>query len=493
MYPAITHFADAISALPREFRRHQSLLKEVDAKAWANEESLQNILEQCLADTRAISYETALAAQSLAASVTGDDPVNSSEVQSVAGASVDAASLASARSTDPASLQRRHLHHALRQNLIAIMQTMDEKNHVITNANEEVARHIRRLDNIWPHISEEISEEARLGSLKHWAYTETNSTKKPAEPAPRGRPGENEVAARSQTRRDDVQAKRQRAVHHADSDFDESRPPTRKAHPSSKKRVAELGLEPPGLGISNTGAAKRKKPDRLAGGAGMERSISSALGGRAPAMSRENSQQDNLKKRKASQPTTVARKRYVPDHGRADHANLTVCRINAQNHDSPKLVSSPLAGPTGKEGYKRSPALSAVRPAAARGRQNSTQNNETTRGRQPSIASVKNGNHNVTANTQELNSVAALTGKTANEVKSTMKETKTDKGDRLLEDEPAINGANGEPSLRGALLLERPASNRKVSGAMPTRCRPKLWRRLVSHRFCLRTKSKTSV
>ena len=98
MYPAITHFTDAISALPREFRRHQSLLKEVDAKAWANEESLQNILEQCLADTRATSYETALAAQSLAPSVTGDDPVNSSEVQSVAGASVDAASLASARS-----------------------------------------------------------------------------------------------------------------------------------------------------------------------------------------------------------------------------------------------------------------------------------------------------------------------------------------------------------------------------------------------------------
>lgn len=44
-YPAITHFTDAILALPREVRRHTSLLKEVDAKAWALEENLQTLLQ----------------------------------------------------------------------------------------------------------------------------------------------------------------------------------------------------------------------------------------------------------------------------------------------------------------------------------------------------------------------------------------------------------------------------------------------------------------
>lgn len=65
--------------------------------------------------------------------------------------------------------------------------------------------------------------------------------------------------------------------------------------------------------------------------------------------------------------------------------------------------------------------------------------------------------------TPELNNVAALTGKTANEIKSSMKETKADNGDALLEDEPVVNGTNGEqPSLRGALLLERSASRQEA-------------------------------
>jgi hypothetical protein len=44
-YPALAHFTDAITALPREFRRHNSLLKEVDAKAWALEDNLMQLLK----------------------------------------------------------------------------------------------------------------------------------------------------------------------------------------------------------------------------------------------------------------------------------------------------------------------------------------------------------------------------------------------------------------------------------------------------------------
>ena len=54
-YPALTHFTDAITALPREFRRHNSLLKEVDAKAWALEENLLQLLKVS-SETQAVQH-----------------------------------------------------------------------------------------------------------------------------------------------------------------------------------------------------------------------------------------------------------------------------------------------------------------------------------------------------------------------------------------------------------------------------------------------------
>jgi hypothetical protein len=55
LYPALTHFTDAITALPREFRRHNSLLKEVDAKAWALEDNLHQLLLTA-ADSRPVAF-----------------------------------------------------------------------------------------------------------------------------------------------------------------------------------------------------------------------------------------------------------------------------------------------------------------------------------------------------------------------------------------------------------------------------------------------------
>lgn len=478
LYPAITHFADTIAALPREFRRHNSLLKEVDAKAWEAEENLQNILKECLADPAISDPNFVPAAYTAPGSVIADDTVNAGDSNSVAAVSFDNASLASARSADPAVLQRRQQFHALRQHLMAIMVTMDEKNHVINNANEEVAKHIRRLDRVWPHISDEISEEVRLGSLRHWAYTDLNPVKKPTAPTSRKEAAtsgtalnESEIAHRSEARREAIQARKQRNNHQVDSDFDEAaRGPSRKTNTNGKKRAAEAAPDPAGLGITGAGAGagKRKKPDKpLVGGVGMERTNSSAMGGRP--MSRENSQQENAKKRKASTAaTTVARKRYAMSPiPRRQCTNTHLYRINASTQDSPKLASSPLAGAFGKEAYKKSPALSTVRPAG-RGRQNSsTQVTDTARARPSSSNLNKNSNNkNVSASTPELNNVAAMTGKSTSEVKTTMKESKTDKGDRLLEDKSAAaNGSGGDQPLRGAILLERSASRQEGAKA----------------------------
>jgi len=473
LYPAITHFADAIAALPRDFRRHTSLLKEVDAKAWAPEESLQHILDQCLADTTATSAKFLAAAQSLPGAALADDALFVSDANSVAGASVDNASLASARSSDPLTLQRRRQFHALRQNLMAVMVTMDEKNHVINNANEDVSRSIRRMDKLWTHINEEISEEARLGSLKHWAYTETNPPKKPPVPTTRREAAaslailhESETAHRSESRREAMLARKQRAAQHADSDFDESRL-AKKGPTNGKKKGTDTPVEAAGLGITGAGTGKRKRQEKSAvGGVVMERSISSAMGGRA--MSRENSQQENVKKRKASGAvTSVARKRYIntPQALFRHPTDIDDSRINASTQDSPKLASSPLAGSTGKEAYKRSPALSSVRPATNRGRQNSTQTVDSARGRPSSSTSHRNGNASaVNASTPDVINLVTATGKSSGETKSAAKETKKEKSERVAEDEPkVVKSTNGDHPMQDAPLVDTPAGKQETN------------------------------
>ena len=128
-----------------------------------------------------------------------------------------------------------------------IMVTMDEKNHVINNANEELSRHVRRLDDIYPHIADEISAEARLGSLTHWAYTDTNPTKKSAPTTRREAAAanlallhDNEVAQRSESRREAVAAKsRNRLDRLAETaGFEDFRKSMKKPVAEGKRRAA---------------------------------------------------------------------------------------------------------------------------------------------------------------------------------------------------------------------------------------------------------------
>ena len=44
-FPGLTHFTDAISALPKEMSRHFTMLKEVDAKIYHPENNLKNIVQ----------------------------------------------------------------------------------------------------------------------------------------------------------------------------------------------------------------------------------------------------------------------------------------------------------------------------------------------------------------------------------------------------------------------------------------------------------------
>ena len=74
----------------------------------------------------------------------------------------------------------------------------------------------------------------------------------------------------------------------------------------------------------------------------------------------------------------------------------------------------------------------------------------------------------MTASAPELNSVAAATGKGTSEVKSTIKEPKTDKSDRVLGDAPAAaNGTNGDHGIRNAASLDRSASRQEAVKGEP--------------------------
>lgn len=200
--------------------------------------------------------------------------------------------------------------------------TADEKNHVISNANDELDRQLTRLDSIFPFIAGEISDEARLGSLTHWAYSNRNAPKTTTNERPRREAAstkelahaihEAEAASRSEARREAVIARRQRRTH-ADSDLDDVRAGGARKGQSSKSRGGAGAGDQAGHGQGNTGSgqAKRRKVERPApveAGAAMERTASSASTSRQAA---SKDPAEATKKRRAPNTNAASRKRYV--------------------------------------------------------------------------------------------------------------------------------------------------------------------------------------
>ncbi|KKK21413.1 hypothetical protein AOCH_007023, partial [Aspergillus ochraceoroseus] len=378
-YPALTHFTDAITALPREFRRHNSLLKEVDAKAWALEENLLQLLKAS-SESQPVAY-----------------PSNPAPV--IAGAIRD-----NVLSTDPShtpesqeSKNRRILFDRVRHTLSDLMMTADEKNHVISNANDELDRQLMRLDSIFPFIAGEISEESRLGSLSHWAYSNRNVPKPPPNERPRREAASNkdlvhalqeaEAASRSEARREAALARRQRRAH-ADSDLEEVRAAGARKGQGSKSRGgagAGAGVDQASLGhtqggtTGSSGQTKRRKVERPAAveaaGTPMERSASGA-GSSARAASKEVGDATKKRVRAPNSNTTAGRKRN---------------NTGASAANSPVLAPFPLIGTVTAATIPRSAPSpgpgAAGRPQSSRAQQSSTQ---LTNGRQRPSSSASN-------------------------------------------------------------------------------------------------------
>ena len=182
IFPAITHFADAITALPKELVRHFTLLKEVDAKIFAPEEELGKLVEAALNAPlpRSQQPERHLALGPTSAPMSAQGSLNGSIVNGNAGSVHSAVEAEASNVWDPENIPRRQLFQHCAYTMQNMLVSLDEKNHVISTASEALNKQLARIDECFPYIELEISEEARYGSTTHWAYPENRQPKAPA-------------------------------------------------------------------------------------------------------------------------------------------------------------------------------------------------------------------------------------------------------------------------------------------------------------------------
>ncbi|RFU72155.1 hypothetical protein TARUN_10109 [Trichoderma arundinaceum] len=332
IFPAITHFADTITALPKELVRHFTLLKEVDAKIFAPQEQLFKLVAS--ARTFAVPEPRA-----------GNDTPNTtglgSAPMSAQGSSsgiafgqhhqpVTSTEDANGGVFDPSNLHRRQLFRQTAFKIQELLVSLEEKNHVISTANEALQRQLARVEDVWPYLENEFSDEAKWGSTTHWAYPE-NRNGKPSQAERSRRDGAaaisaaaqalaEQAAARSDARKQAVQAKKSQKTHALDSEADDhdSRTKDGNAKKSSSSKVRKTAENNNvGLGIS-TGASsngnppqKRRKVEKDKDKE-KDREKAAASGGEAPAMERAMSLVFGNNASKAK-PTTSPRETPAPE------------------------------------------------------------------------------------------------------------------------------------------------------------------------------------
>lgn len=198
---------------------------------------------------------------------------------------------------------------------------------MLTNANEELDHQLFRLKSVYPYISTEVSEEARLGSLTHWAYSNRAAAKAAAKTTTNERPRREAASAtshlvqalhevdaaahRSEARREAVRKQRRG---HADSDFDETRTATHRKGAAAKSRA--VGGDSADSGAAAASATKRRKivekpSSTLAGSAAMERSASAATNNGRTASKDSAGAEVKKRARAPNAVSTAGRKRYV--------------------------------------------------------------------------------------------------------------------------------------------------------------------------------------
>ena len=446
------------------------MLKEVDAKICGPEQTLKHLVgvalktpvpprkdSQSHRNMEHHSYTGTRTNPSLAGSLSGVLPQTAQSLD-------DSTAPDAPTPSDIAEYTRRQLFLQLRLVMGEQLSTLDEKNHVMSTANDALDRQLKRCASSYSYIDNEISEEARYGNLHHWAYMDRTAEKKGTTASERTRRDaaiangiataaalnqEGELAAlRSEARREAVAARKQK-VQHVDSDFDDSRGVKKIIGQGKGRKPADIPSIPSdaGLGITTgqpTLAAnppsKRRKIEKpaltgLMGGSGMERSMSAvygpaATGGRGGGQSpRETPAVEAAKKRGRAGTLTngSGRRRRASLHALSDKAQLTILSRTgtaASAINSPAMASSPVVGTfavASKGG--NSPAIGAMqRSTSTRGRQNSAQN--------PPQAQASTVNNNKQTNGNGLHS-SQVDGASAPRDSKTLKDLPSSKSEDI--------------------------------------------------------------
>ncbi|KAF3025691.1 hypothetical protein E8E14_014019 [Neopestalotiopsis sp. 37M] len=441
IFPAITHFTDAITSLPKDLVRHFTLLKEVDAKIFQPEERLFQLVGDALKSEPPAPRPTTDGSGSAAPT-----PAPMSAQNSVNG------SLPTAPSNDPSynvaiyspeNVPRRQLFRETAFKIQEMLVSLEEKNHVISTANEALSKQLARIDNIWPHLEGEYSDEAKWGSNTHWAYPENRIKASATERSRRDGASAitaaaqqlaEEAAARTEARKQAVAAKKkQHQDSDADADHEKKNEPAKKSGTKSSRKAAEAAA-PVGLGITtetngNPPPKKRKtenkeskeKPANI-GGQPMERALSGVFG--------SSSSNTNANSTASKAKTSSPRATPAPDAAASKKRKaLPTVNGGAQPKKSknalpaalsPSVTTSPILPNFDPRTIGRGspvPPAPAARPATSRARNNSTASNLAQR---PS-SSASNKPNGVILPVPEV--MPAPSGRVVTEVKPTTKET----------------------------------------------------------------------
>lgn len=301
IFPGVTHFADAITALPKELVRHFTLLKEVDAKVFAPEEALFQLIDAAL-EIPPPRPESARSFNNDASSILTPHSAPMSAQNSSTGFAANGQALPTPSTEgvnhpsvfDPSNLPRRQLFRSTAFKIQEMLVSLEEKNHVISTANDALQKQLARIDDIWPHLESEFSDEAKWGSETHWAYPENRAARALNSQAEKTRREgaahlaaaaqviAEEAAARSDARKQAVAAKKNQKNQHHDSEHDDhegkgkeatTKKTTTKRKPAAASAAAADSPATVGLGItsqssaSHTPAQKRRKVEKPANGA----------------------------------------------------------------------------------------------------------------------------------------------------------------------------------------------------------------------------------
>ena len=315
-FPAITHFTDAADALPREVMRHFTMMKEVEAKLHASDEELSSLADQIAkVPTQSHAHDGLIVNNG----VHNNGPNEMEESTLIAREHPT-------KDVDAADLERTQLYRQLNYTIAVMAPMLDEKIAVLSTANMTLARQLERMESSYVHIPEEVSDEARLGSTTHWAYTAEKETKKAgAERTRREVAATNNLAAaaaavhdqdvaaaRSEARREAVLARKIRNQH-VDSDF-EDRPPPRRPYGKNRKQAeanAATDSKSLALGIAGSSAVPTKRRKNAATASTMERSISGAITARNRGIESPTPGTESGRKRKNPPGPIPAKKRYI--------------------------------------------------------------------------------------------------------------------------------------------------------------------------------------